>query len=606
MLLKIPLYKKNKSLQLRMIFLYSLLIIIFVLLIGSVSILTFSNIIEKTTINYTFQIISQVNSNIGFYFEEMEQIANIANYHYDIQKRLKQQNWDDSTMFYSTHQISDFLDDMANMREDIEAILVFANDGSVIVNNHAGTLNKNYNFKRQSWYKKAIQARGSSVTIKPHKQSYISDSSNLVFSLSRSINNFDSDEQIGIILIDLNLEALSSICSNVELGEEGYIMIIDNESNVIYHPDYSYMYRSWDEMYLKEIFKSDDLLIQYALENESGSFKKVIDGETKLVLYDTMPSTGWTILGIVPQSFMAQQQEQISLFIGLLGILCICAAILITFFLSSHIFKPITKLRDKMALAEQGDLNVSATTAKFNEISALNSSFNRMISRIKTLMTKVVEEEQEKRKAELKALQAQINPHFLYNTLDSIIWMAESNRKEVVIMADSLAKLFRLSLSKGRQFITIGEEIEHVRNYLIIQSMRYVDKFNYVIDVDEELLNLQSLKLILQPIVENAIYHGIKNKRQKGNILIKGRLFFGDVILQVMDDGIGMNNAELKNILTGNSKNKGFNGVGVRNVNERIKLYYGKQYGIEFVSEKDIGTVVGIWFPAIPYEEDNK
>lgn len=588
-----------------MILLYSLLVVVFLLVIGSISILAFSNIIDNTTQNYTNQIISQVNSNIGYYIEEMEQIADIANYDYDIQKRLKNDYLTPSESYKSTSKISNFLDDMADMREDIEAILVFGNDESIIVNKSAGELNSNYNFKRQSWYKRAIQARGSSVTIIPHKQSYISDSSDLVFSLSRSINNFDSNEQIGIILIDLNLEALSSICSSVELGEDGYIMIIDDESNVIYHPDYSYMYRSWDEMYIKEIFKSDDLLIQYALENDTGSFRKAIDGETKLVMYNKMPSTGWTILGIVPQAYMVKQQEKITFFIIFVGLLCICGAILITLFLTSHIFRPINKLRDKMALAEKGDLSVSVNSAKYSEIGALNDSFNRMIGRINNLMTKVVDEEREKRKAELKALQAQINPHFLYNTLDSIIWMAESNRKEVVVMADSLAKLFRLSLSKGRQFITIQEEIEHVRNYLIIQSMRYKDKFKYVIDIDEELYEMQSLKLILQPLVENAIYHGIKNKRYQGNILIKGRLFLGDVLLQVMDDGIGMSQEEQKNILT-NKKNKKMGGVGVRNVNERIKLYYGQQYGLEFISEKGVGTVVDIWFPAVPYEEDSQ
>lgn len=597
--------RKMKSLQVRMILLYSLLVVVFLLVIGSISILAFSNIIDNTTKNYTNQIISQVNSNIGYYIEEMEQIADIANYDYDIQKRLKNHLLSPAERYTSTSHISNFLDDMAAMREDIEAILIFGNDESIIVNKNAGELNSNYNFKRQSWYKRAIQARGSSVTIIPHKQSYISDSSDLVFSLSRSINNFDSNEQIGIILIDLNLEALSSICSSVELGEDGYIMIIDDESNVIYHPDYSYMYRSWDEMYIKEIFKSDDLLIQYALENDTGSFRKVIDGETKLVMYNKMPSTGWTILGIVPQAYMVKQQEQITFFILFVGLLCVCGAILITLFLSSHIFRPINKLRDKMALAEKGDLSVSVTSAKYSEIGALNDSFNRMIGRIDNLMTKVVDEEREKRKAELKALQAQINPHFLYNTLDSIIWMAESNRKEVVVMADSLAKLFRLSLSKGRQFITIREEIEHVRNYLIIQSMRYKDKFKYVIDVDEELYEMQSLKLILQPLVENAIYHGIKNKRYQGNILIKGRLFLGDVLLQVMDDGIGISKNDLKNILTNNT-NKSIGGVGVRNVNERIKLYYGQQYGLEFISEKGVGTVVDIWFPAVPYKEDSQ
>ena len=596
--------KHTKSLQMRMIIVYSTLIILFLLIISLIFSLAFSSRIDKTTKDYTNQIISQVNSNIEYYFEEMEQIATIANYDYEIQKRLKADLLSNTELYRSNLTVSNLLDDMSIMREDIEAILIFTNDGSIIVNKSAGKLNKNYNFKPQSWYKQAVQTSGSSVTIKPHKQSYISDSNNLVFSLSRSINNFDSEEQIGIILIDLNIEALNSICSSVQLGEEGYIMIIDEESNVIYHPDYSYMYRTWDEMYIKEVFKADDILIQDALESDFGSFKRKLENETKYVIYQKMASTGWTILGIVPQSVIVQQQRQITLLIVIIGILCVLIAILVTFVLSSRVFKPINQLKKTMALAEHGNLNVSVEESHYTEIDALNTSFNQMIMRIQTLMEKVVWEEREKRKAELKVLQAQINPHFLYNTLDSIHWMAECNSKEAVVMVDSLAKLFRLSLSKGRQFITVKEEIEHVRNYLTIQSMRYKGKFDYKIDVEESLLNYKTLKLILQPLVENAIYHGIKNKRKKGNLLIRCTMCLNNILFQVMDDGIGMDEDMLENIFNQNESNQ-LSGVGINNVNERIKLCYGQEYGLDFYSKKSIGTVVDIWLPAVPYNEEN-
>ncbi|MEG2957551.1 MAG: sensor histidine kinase, partial [Christensenellaceae bacterium] len=219
---------------------------------------------------------------------------------------------------------------------------------------------------------------------------------------------------------------------------------------------------------------------------------------------------------------------------------------------------------------------------------------------IHELMLRIKSEERQKRKAELNFLQAQINPHFLYNTLDSIVWMAETNHKDVVKMTESLAKLFRLSLSKGKEIIKIRDEVSHVENYLIIQKMRYTNKFDFKIDVEEQILDMQTLKLILQPLVENAIYHGIKNTRHKGNILIKGRLVMDNVLLQVMDDGAGIEHTKAAMLLSDDNKK----GIGIKNVDERIKLYYGEQYGLEINSERDIGTVVDIWIPALPYSDD--
>ncbi|MEG2203040.1 MAG: sensor histidine kinase, partial [Christensenellaceae bacterium] len=158
----------------------------------------------------------------------------------------------------------------------------------------------------------------------------------------------------------------------------------------------------------------------------------------------------------------------------------------------------------------------------------------------------------------------------------------------------------RLSLSKGKEIIKIRDEVSHVENYLIIQKMRYTNKFDFKIDVEEQILDMQTLKLILQPLVENAIYHGIKNTRHKGNILIKGRLVMDNVLLQVMDDGAGIEHTKAAMLLSDDSKK----GIGIKNVDERIKLYYGEQYGLEINSERDIGTVVDVWIPALPYSDD--
>jgi two-component system sensor histidine kinase YesM len=487
------------------------------------------------------------------------------------------------------------------MREDIVSIFIFGNNHSLL-SNSVEKVNKEYNFSRQKWYGDALDGKGKSIMIKPHKQSYVMNSNKLVISLSRSINSYDSDEQVGVILIDLNLKVLEDICRNVKLGKNGYVFIVDSDGNVVYHPDDSYMYRTWDEMYLRDIFKTDDSLIPDVIESDEGSFVKKIDSEQKQITYKKFDAINWTIVGVTPYSEIMYEINKIRDFIVIIGIFCLLCAFIVSVLISSTITKPMTRLELLMREAEKGNLDVSLDVKSNDEIGKLSKRFNNMITKIKNLMTQIVREQEDKRKTELKALQAQINPHFLYNTLDSIIWMAEVNKDEVVVMADALANLFRLSLSRGEDLILIEHEIEHVKNYLIIQSMRYSNKFDYIIDVDEDILKHKALKLILQPLVENSIYHGVKNKRQKGLIIIRGRKSNGKILLQVMDDGIGMTQSRCEEIVLSRHSGrsgKRFNGVGVKNVNERIKLYHGNEYGLEYISQPGVGTVVQIWIPVL-------
>jgi len=235
------------------------------------------------------------------------------------------------------------------------------------------------------------------------------------------------------------------------------------------------------------------------------------------------------------------------------------------------------------------------------ETSKLAHAFNIMVGKIRELMWQIVQDQEQKRKSELNALQAQINPHFLYNTLDSIIWMAECNRnREVVQMTSALAKLFRASISKGEELVPVGTEIIHIENYLKIQKMRYKDKLDYHIDVDDAVKHYQTIKVILQPIVENAIYHGIKKKKGPGLITITAREEGTDLILQVSDNGIGMDKETLRMLLEPAPAGREGRGVGVRNVHERLQLYFGKSYGLSFESRPGEGTTAFLRFPKIP------
>ena len=277
--------------------------------------------------------------------------------------------------------------------------------------------------------------------------------------------------------------------------------------------------------------------------------------------------------------------------------------------ISRSIYIPIKKLHDMTTTITRNDLQALVTHDNVDEITELGMSFNIMIGRIRELLDAKVKEQENLKKAELRALQAQINPHFLYNTLDTIIWMTESKKTdEVIEIVRALSSFFRISLSKGRDWITIGEEVERTRSYLTIQKMRYRDILDYRIEVDEGVAGNTVLKLILQPLVENALYHGIKNKRQGGTIVVRAKQQNeNEVLLQVEDNGIGFTPeklAQLRDELNDDSGDIRLeSGFGIGNVNKRIRLYYGNQYGVSIKSNYQAGTCVSIVIPARRDEE---
>jgi two-component system sensor histidine kinase YesM len=292
--------------------------------------------------------------------------------------------------------------------------------------------------------------------------------------------------------------------------------------------------------------------------------------------------------------------------IGGLGV--IVAAILFSIAaawrISKSIYVPIKKLHDVTSTIARHDLEALVTADNADEITELGLSFNIMVGKIKELLDAKIEEQESLKKAELRALQAQINPHFLYNTLDTIIWMAEGRRvDQVVELVRALSRFFRITLSKGKDWITMREEIEHVESYLAIQKMRYRDILDYRVDVPDDMRDGQMLKLTLQPLVENALYHGIKNKRNGGEIVVRGRRLEGDLLrLEVEDNGIGMNPEQLARVRALLGAEDGGaavaeSGYGINNVNQRIKLYYGLQYGLTIESEYRQGTRVSLVIP---------
>jgi two-component system, sensor histidine kinase YesM len=302
---------------------------------------------------------------------------------------------------------------------------------------------------------------------------------------------------------------------------------------------------------------------------------------------------------VMSQSFIQWEVFSLALLVAATGFSVIAA-----WAISSSIYTPIKRLHDITTTITKNDLQALVTRDNVDEITELGLSFNIMIGRIRELLEAEKKEQENLKRAELRALQAQINPHFLYNTLDTIIWMAESNRTDQVVeIVSALSSFFRISLSKGRDWITIGEEIERTKSYLTIQRMRYRDILDFKIEADPYVLNNTVLKLILQPLVENALYHGIKNKRGGGTIIVRARQRNKDeVVLEVEDNGIGFTFEKLNQLQAELSDDSGEinmeSGFGIGNVNKRIRLYYGRQYGLTLKSEYTVGTRATLIIPA--------
>lgn len=387
------------------------------------------------------------------------------------------------------------------------------------------------------------------------------------------------------VSLDLSFSSISSHINNVSIGQRGYCFLMDGAGNIVYHPQQQLLYSG---------LKSEDTAALAALAN--GSYAD----DTVIYCLAGVEGSDWRVVGVsyVDELVNRNVQEMIRLSLGL-GALVLAAALLISWLLSQLLSRPLRGLASAMRRFEtDADHFAYHPVDGTREVRELSESFGHMVGRIQQLMTAVREEEVNLRKTELKALQAQINPHFLYNTLDSIAWMCEQGRSgDAVKMIHALAKLFRISISRGHELIPVAREIEHAENYLEIQKYRYKNQFTYAFHVDPDCLGYYCNKITLQPIIENAIMHGLDLMVEEGRIDVQVWQEGGDILFCVQDNGVGMSAEQVRAILEEDAQDR--TGIGIKNVNDRLQIYFGKQYGLRITSEPDAGTRVEIRMPKI-------
>ena len=582
-------FGRFKSIQSTIMVSFSVLMVIAVLIFLFIALNFTKNTIYENSINYTSQIIKQVNYDIDSYMDYMLNISSIIAANSDVSYYLYNTQQPEAELQEEKERIISQFKTIRNSRNDIYNIAGVADNGRSILNEGEDQFTEYIDVREQSWYQAALSTKNLIAISSSHVQNAIKSSYKWVITLSRPLVNYQTGENGGVFFIDLNYNAISSLCSNNNIGGSGYIFILDENGNIIYHPQQQLMYGGLKTENIDEIMSST----KDHFQSEEGD---------KLYTISKSDMTGWTVVGAAYTSELLKNNKQAQMMYLLVAGVLLLGVIAISSIISREITKPIRQLKDSMSMVEEGRFdkaNVPVTAS--NEVGSLSKSFNVMTERIHTLMEQNVYEQKQKRKNELKALQAQINPHFLYNTLDSIIWMSEAGRNdEVVLMTSALARLLRQSISNDKEQITVAEEIEYVRSYLTIQKMRYKDKLEYSIDVSPEINHVMIIKFALQPIVENAIYHGLKYKETKGNLSIRGYVRGNKAYITIADDGVGMEEAALEHIFDETRKEHKSNGVGVPNVQKRLKLYYGQEYGISYISRKGVGTVATV---TVPLEE---
>ncbi|MCI5900841.1 MAG: sensor histidine kinase [Lachnospiraceae bacterium] len=556
--------------------LFTVLVIAVVLVTSVVSLLTFVKLyrkdMEENAITSSEQAVVQVKNTVANYTEDMSDIMQMICE--NIQKDEEEAN--------------EFFGNLLKIRPDVVAVTSYDLNGKLQRCWSGGQKLKEKYLKNLSYVKDLTDESDGMLNItKPHVESLFVDYYPWVVTISRKMKDASGNEIQ--VAVDISFYNIASYVDEVGIGQHGYCYIADDNGSIVYHPQQQLIYAE-----LKE--EKHDVM-------EDGSYIK----SNVIYTVKSLENCDWHIVGVcyVDEMITSKVERVVSSLVVILVIVLFGTCFMGSVF-SRWFSKPITQLVTAMSEFE-GDNGefVYQPVHGTQEIDALSDSFEHMVIRNQKLMEKVRQEEISLRKTELKALQAQINPHFLYNTLDAIAWLCEEERNEdAVKMVNALARLFRISISRGHELIPIEKELQHAQSYLQIQNFRYKNQFMYSFDVDETCLSYLCNKITLQPIIENAIYHGMDRMVDEGMIKIGIHQDPNRIIFTVEDNGVGMTEEQCREVLKKEPGDRA--GIGIKNVNDRIKIYFGDEYGLTIQSELDVGTCVTITMPKVTersYEE---
>lgn len=546
---------------------------------------------DKSAVANTEMTVESTIDRLNSSLLDLRQISDAANYNivqeYDISSQEFTRQF---SMLYETNV------------DKIQSLALYGYDGKLIESEPVATVKDNVKVDDQKWYQDARAEIENIHFSTPHVQNLFNDGTfryHRVVSLSRSVDiNDGSTSGSGVLLVDMKYSVLEDMLDRINETSSGiYYYLCSRDGEIIYHPRWTEINRGF--------FKEEN---NKAASYEDGIYEMKTDGQKENIVVGSVAYTGWKLIGVVPESVQETSINKFRYYIITTILILVMMLLQVNRFISRKISRPIRELDESVKAYEAGampDIYIGGSA----EIRHLGYSVQKSYEQIETLMKEIIQQQTERRKSELDALQSQINPHFLYNTLESITWMIEAQRNnEAVVMISELAKLLRVSLSRGKTIISIEDELQHGRSYMNIQRVRYKERFKVEFLIDEEIKDYCIVKLVIQPLLENAIYYGVGNMDEDddGQILVRGEKKGEDIYISIEDNGMGMPEDIRDNILTDNSKvPKHGSGVGVINVHSRIRLMFGPEYGLEVYSELDEGTKVVIHIPAIPYTKEN-
>jgi two-component system sensor histidine kinase YesM len=531
-----PIFKlRPRSIRAKFILSFILLSIIPMILLAVFSYHTYLGILQGNVESYSSEVIDRVERSLQIYISDLEQILESRGDYYNVQFLKLSQAGDIEGNRKYTFRLWENLNSIKAWKLDLRDVSLTTLEGVTVDCYGVFHSDPTQNELMQTLANRTTQDDEMAIW-GPHADWL----GGQVFSVGRAIRG-DYDNLLGFMTIDVDVELLNRICRNIALGKTGYVMVVDDDGQIIYHPQADLIGKTLGSLL------GDPTANQW----KSGFFTTKIGSAVQVIVVKTFAPANWKIIGLSNKAELTAKMQKITgLSLGLI-MATIIALTLVAVFLSGLLTKPIKELQNSMRRAAE-DLNTNVRVHTDDEIGQLGNSFNQMLTKIRQLMEQSVQEQKKLRKAEMIALQEQIKPHFIYNTLDLLIGMLETNQNEEVIkMVEALGAFFRISLSHGQEMISIREETEHIRNYLYIQKTRHGDQYNYGLTIDETILQCRTIKLILQPLVENAIYHGVREMEPgKGLIRVKGYLLPERVgiCFEVSDNGVGLSPDKIDDI----------------------------------------------------------
>lgn len=572
---------KNQKLHIKLIILNVSISVIPLIIVGIISFYITSSLIEKNISMYILQTLKQATFNLETIISDINDLALFTIANGDVRHLLKYP--EDNEIIDYKNRVGNYFINLCNSKNYIKSITLINNNNKIY---QYGAYSEDIDIKMIEKY---ASSAPSYYISNAYEKKYAYIEKRPVFSYVIPINDINTLQKIGILSVDVDEIIINQIYKSLTLGENGEIFILDKGGKIL---------SSSNKGNLSNYILNEESM-KKIIDEKNGYFKQKINETDMLITFYNSKKDGLSLVQIISYRDVMKEKRYIMDSTIFTAILFSIIAIILSVIFSFEIAKPIKKLMIAMENVEKGNFNIQIDVNSDDEIGKLSKGFNKMIKRINVLIFEIYETQLKEKEAQIKILQSQVNPHFLYNTFDTIYWMSRLEKApKTSEMVEALSKIFRYSLGNDDWIIEIEKEKEYLNNYLIIQKVRYDDRVKVHIEIDDEVNDYITVKMTLQPIVENVFVHGVDGSKDSVELTVKGYKEKNNIIFKIIDNGAGTQEENIKRYLINNISEKN-PCIGLKNVNDRIRFYFGDDYGLSFESHIGDGTKVTIRIPAI-------